>query len=468
MIDTSRDIIGSSHHVYLIGIGGVGMSALARVLKYQGLQVSGSDARENNTTKQLLTEGIRVYIGQNETRFQDVDTVIYSTAIGTQHLELKTARQMGLKVYHRAEVLSSLLNQAETSIAVTGTHGKTTTSSMVAYVMSQAGRRPTCLVGGDVLNFGTNTILGDKNLWVSEVDESDKSHELYAPNYVILTNLEMDHVDHYAAMQDLESSFLRFLSNLRDPGVVIYSEDDEILDRVVHESGRPHISFGLSTTADYSAQEIKINAFGTEFDFYEAGFFSATVRLSVPGIHNVRNALGVMALLIQMGMDPSEIGNYLSSFRGAKRRLEVKFKTDDVVVVDDYAHHPTEVKASLKALKGVGKKVIAIFQPHRFSRTSHFIKEFSQAFEDADELILTDVYSAGEANLENINVNMICEQVKKNGHPPVITLAKEAITRYLLEHLTPGSIIAFLGAGDIGDIADEFACRFKNNIASKS
>jgi UDP-N-acetylmuramate--alanine ligase len=262
---TDSNLIDNVRRAYLIGIGGVGMSALARVLKHQGLEVSGSDSKESRTTRDLTRAGIRVHIGQSQVGFRDEDLIIYSSAIMPNHIELRAARESGRRVHHRAEVLSSLLNRARTSVAVTGTHGKTTTSSMISFVLAELGKNPTCLVGGDVMNLGTNTVLGNSDLWVSEVDESDKSHELYAPNYTIITNLEEDHIDNYKNLDDLKSSFLRFFENTRNPGLLIYNAEDTVLSKLVLESGKPRLSFGFSEAADFRAERVKMNDFGSEF-----------------------------------------------------------------------------------------------------------------------------------------------------------------------------------------------------------
>jgi UDP-N-acetylmuramate--alanine ligase len=457
-----RDIIGDSRHAYLIGIGGVGMSALARVLKHRGFKVSGSDSKESRTTRDLGRAGIQVAIGQTHVNFHGADLIIYSSAIRAEHMELRAARIAGKKVHHRAEILSCLLNQARTSVAVTGTHGKTTTSSMISFILSELGKNPTCLVGGDVLNLNTNTVLGDSNLWVSEVDESDRTHEMYAPNYAIVTNLEVDHVDNYKGMDDLKDSFRKFFENTRDPGVIIYSCDDKVLTALVEESGKPKISFGFSGDADFSAQNIKFNDFGAEFDLFEAGFFTNRFKLSIPGMHNISNALAALTVLSQLGIDPETVGPVLSRFKGAKRRLEIKWESQGHVVIDDYAHHPTEVMASLRALKAVGKRVTVVFQPHRFSRSLYFSREFGLAFRDADEVILTDIYGAGEENPDNISVRCIYQEVVASGHEGVRMLPKSQILEYLANRPDPAGIVAFVGAGDIGELADELANRYKN------
>ncbi len=455
-----EDYIGKSGHAYLIGIGGVGMSALARVLKHRGLRVSGSDKKANHTTAQLQQEGIQVHIGQERPVLEDSDIVIYSSAINQEHPEMKAARSAGVKIYHRAQILSSILNQAKTSVAVTGTHGKTTTSSMISLVLAELGKNPTCLVGGDVLNLGTNTVLGDLDLLISEVDESDQTHELYAPNYAIMTNLEEDHLDHYKDLDELKQSFTTFVSQLRNPGMAVYSAEDAALSAIVRESGKPAISFGFSDTADFAAANIQMHSFGSEFDLLEEGFYAGHFKLSVPGHHNIANALAAIAVLIQLGIDPEQIASALCRFKGARRRLEIKFESRDLVVIDDYAHHPTEVKASIRALRSMGKHLTVVFQPHRFSRTKHFCRDFGRAFDEADDVILTDIYSAGEKNDEQVGIQSIYNEIVAWGHGSARVVEKNKIIQHLVAQ-APHGIVAFLGAGDIGEIADEFANRFK-------
>ncbi len=461
-------LLSEGNHVCFIGIGGVGMSAVARVLRHLGLSVSGSDSRRGKMTEALESEGISVYVGQKEAHLSDVDFVVYSSAIPQDHLELKLAREMGIPIFHRAQVLSALFNRAETSIAVTGTHGKTTTTSMISLVLANLGKNPTCLVGGDVINFKTNTLLGQNRYWVAEADESDKSHELYAPNYAVLTNLEQDHVENYPQFSDLVQSFERFLARAVFPGAIIYYHGDEALRKLVERSGCPRVGFGLTPDADFSAANIRYHDFGSTFDLLENGFYSGTLNLTVPGQHNVLNALAAVALLAQLGFGLDEISGPLAEFRGARRRLEVKFNSQDMVVVDDYAHHPTEVRASIDALRQMGKRLTVVFQPHRFTRTRYFFKEFGEALCSADDLILTEVYSAGELNTDGSGVDLIYREILgAAGHPDVRVLHKKEVSDFLSgRKKTEPSVVAFLGAGDIGEVADEFASRYKNISAA--
>ncbi|MBI3317199.1 MAG: UDP-N-acetylmuramate--L-alanine ligase [Candidatus Omnitrophica bacterium] len=457
-----EDLIGNTRRVYLIGIGGAGMSALARILKHRGIEVAGSDRVENRVTRELAASGITVHLGQNETHFQSGDLVIYSSAIKKEHLELKAAVEAHMKVCHRAEILASLFNRSSTSIAVTGTHGKTTTTSMIAFVLSELGKNPTCMVGGDLLNLGTNTLCGDPQLWVAEVDESDQTHELFAPHYGIVTNLEEDHMEHYGDLEALKASFTTFISHFRNPGLVIYSSEDQALQELVRQSAKPALSFGWNEAADFSARAVEQTAYTSKFELWEAGLFVTDVRLSVPGRHNIANALAAFALLFQLGLEASEIVPVLERFRGARRRLEIKWSSPQISVIDDYAHHPTEVKASLEALRSLGEPLTVIFQPHRYSRTLHLYREFGHAFDAADQVILTEIYSAGEANPGNVDVNLIYRQVRESGFKDVQMMEKDKIISNLLSRTNLRGVVAFLGAGDIGEIADEFANCVKN------
>lgn len=463
MTSVRETILDPSRRIYLIGIGGVGMSALARVLRHRGYEVAGSDLSENQWVRELRGHGITVHVGQKENFLEPRDLVIYSSAISEDHPERVWAQERGLPVLHRAQALASLMHQAETSIGVTGTHGKTTTTSMISFVLSETGRHPTCLVGGEIMNVGSNTLLGGNEFFVTEVDESDRSQQYYAPNYAVLTNLEEDHMDHYADLEDLKHCIARFLSNMTNPGLVVYSAEDPVLRELVPASAQPRLSFGLSPEADVSAQNIQLEGFHSEFDLFQNGFFASRVLLSVPGVHNVLNALGAITVLLEMGLDLDEILDALFRFRGARRRLEVKLELDRMVVIDDYAHHPAEVEASIRALTRLGKQVTVVFQPHRFSRTRYLGRSFGNAFREADELILTEIYGAGEKNPDNVTSELIYEAVREAKHPSVKMVPRDGVADYLLSRNLKEGVIAFLGAGDINEVADEFTRRIKNS-----
>lgn len=455
-IDT-QNILTRAKRIYFVGIGGVGMSAIARVLKHQGYEVMGSDMRQSATTDALQREGIEVRFVFSESDLDQVDLIVYSTAIPKNDPAMLFAEKHGIAMVHRAQMLAGLLNDAMTSVGVVGTHGKTTTASMISYILSELNRQPTCLIGGDLLNLNTNTLLGSPDLWVAEVDESDRSHELYHLNYAILTNLEQDHVENYKNMQALEESFKKFLGNMKNPGFIIYNGEDALSAKLVKESGRASLSIGLDESYDFGAADIRMTPFGSQFTLYEVGFPVCRVELGLPGKHNISNALGAIALLTQMGLDLDEVCETISGFRGARRRLEVKGIVGESVVVDDYAHHPTEVAASLNALRQMNKKITLVFQPHRFSRTAFFYKEFAMALNGADRIILTDIYSAGELNPDDIKVQLIHDELLKLQHRDVAVVARDSIMSHLNDHAHFDGVIAFLGAGNIGEVADECA-----------
>lgn len=456
-----KSLLDPKRRIYFIGIGGVGMSALAKVLRHRGFEVAGSDRLENRSVRELKQLGITVYVGQEESFVQDRDLVVYSSAIRPHHPERVMAEQKGLPILHRAQALASLLNEAKTSVAITGTHGKTTTSGMISFVLAETGRHPTCLVGGEMVNLGTNAILGGDEYFVSEVDESDGSQEFYVPHYTVLTNLEDDHMDHYTHMENLKSAMSRFLSSSQDPGLVVYGAEDPVLRELVPATGKPRLSFGLTPQADFYAERIRLEGFHSEYELFHEGFFEGRVLLSVPGIHNVINSLGAIAVLLELGLDLDEILEALFRFRGARRRLEVKLDLDRTLVIDDYAHHPAEVAASIRALSGLGRHLTVVFQPHRYSRARQLARQFGQAFDGANDLILTEIYGAGEENPEQVTSEIIYESLLEAKHPSARIMPRGSVIEHLLGRNSQDGIIAFLGAGDIGEVAEEFAKRLR-------
>ncbi|HRK61135.1 MAG TPA: UDP-N-acetylmuramate--L-alanine ligase [Candidatus Omnitrophota bacterium] len=458
-----QTLFGKVRSVYLVGIGGAGMSGLARILKIQGFEVAGSDRKVTPILEQLQSEGIHVHIGQQAPGFTHADLVIYSTAIAQDHIEMKYAREKGIRICHRAEALAAVFNQAETSIAITGTHGKTTTSAMVSFLLAKLGKSPTSFVGSEMLNFGSNVLSGAaNNYFVAEVDESDRTHELFSPNYAIITNLEMDHHESYASMEALGDSFRTFLKRFHFPGLAIHCGDDAFLHQVVKSSGKPSLSYGLQPQNDFSARNIEFRSFGSEFDWYEGDFFLTRIRLSIPGVHNIYNSMGALIVCLQLGFNLEALKEAIFEFRGTRRRLEIKYDCEAVTVVDDYAHHPTEITASLRALQSSGRKVLTVFQPHRYSRVRHLFKEFAGALGEAQEVYLTDIYAAGEQNPDNISIKMIFEEAKKYGIDRITMVKKEDLVPTLLQRRVANEVIAFLGAGDIGEVADEFVSSYRS------
>ncbi|MBI4000115.1 MAG: UDP-N-acetylmuramate--L-alanine ligase [Candidatus Omnitrophica bacterium] len=452
-------LVERGRKVFLIGIGGIGMSAIARILASRGLEISGSDAKKSRMIDKLEAEGIQVAVGHDGSFATRPDWIIVSSAISKTNPDFRRAEELGIPIYHRAEVLSFLTNQV-ISLAITGAHGKTTSSALTSFLMTQAGLRPSCAVGGEILNFGSNVVIGDPHLFVAEVDESDRSQLYFFPDFALITNVDAEHLDVYKDLSDIKGSFKSFIDQVKTTGRVVYCFDDPHLKEIALEAPAGTASYGLNPAADFSAKEVTFNGFSSAYVLFEKGERIDEVRLGIPGVHNVLNSLGVIALLRSFGLPYRQFLKYLPDFRGAGRRLEVKLNRKDLLVIDDYAHHPTEVNATLKAIRELGKRTTVVFQPHRFSRTVHLAGEFSKAFQSADRVLLTDIYSAGEDNPNQVNVSLIYDAVKRNGHPNVQMIKRNEIIDFLVAHRESEETVAFLGAGDIGEIADEFASRF--------
>ncbi|OGX03013.1 MAG: UDP-N-acetylmuramate--L-alanine ligase [Omnitrophica bacterium RIFCSPLOWO2_12_FULL_50_11] len=449
---------------YLVGIGGVGMSGLARVLMGRGLRVSGSDLKRSTTVSLLEKEQIQVEVGHRGELSGSPDFLIISSAISETNQDLVSARALGIPVFHRAEVLAFLTNQA-ISIAVTGAHGKTTSAALASFLLTEAGLYPTCVVGGEVVNYGSNVILGKHHFFVAEVDESDRSHLFFSPDLALITGLDAEHLNTYKDMAGLIRSFVLFVRQVQKLGRVVYCADDPRIAGVIRKFGAKAVSYGLTLSADFSAADIRYDGFHSCYRLQECGKKTGEVELSIPGRHNVVNSLGVIALLRTFGLPYEVFLHLLPRFHGVRRRLEVKLARPEVLVIDDYAHHPTEVRASLSAIEGLRETLTVVFQPHRYSRTAQLAGAFSDAFHDADRLVLTDIYGAGEENREQVSVEVIYEAVKKSGHANVRVIRRDEIIEFLASQMGENETVAFLGAGDIGDIADEFTGRLESTYS---
>jgi len=451
----------SPKNIYLVGIGGVGMSALAKVLRHLGHNVSGSDAKQSPYLDSLIEKGVKITFNQKEPDLKGIDFVVYSSAISDTHPEFIAARKFNIPLYHRAHILSFILNRY-ISVAVTGTHGKTTTSAMISFLLKQLGANPTCFVGSKMRNIGDNVILGDRRIFVAEVDESDGTQAYYTPTYSVMTNLDDDHMDYYQTIDRLIQSFSELAVRTHESGYVVYSHEDEKLRLIMKDLKRSKISYGFSNEADFYAESIAQEGFQTSYRLFHKSKFLSEIVLSVPGRHNVLNSLGTIGLLYSLGYDIELLREHMVKFQGTSRRLEVKYNSPELMVIDDYAHHPTEVLASLAAIKRLGRKMCVVFQPHRFSRTQYLAKAFGEAFNLAEEVILTDIYSAGEKSISNVDAEMIYNEVKASKHPNVQLMSRGKIINYLLRGTKNYGLVAFLGAGDIGELADDFAGRIED------
>lgn len=441
---------------HLIGIGGIGMSGIAQLLLSRGFVVSGSDAKVSRITEELVKNGAGVSIGHSRDNLGSAEVVVYSSAIKDDNPELEEARKRGLKIMKRAEALA-LLMQDETVITVTGSHGKTTTSSLVSYLLLEAGLKPTLAVGGILRNIESNASMGGGSFFVAEADESDGSFLYYNPKYSIITNIDYEHLDYYKSFDNALKAFREFLSRTREDGLAILCSDDHNLREMAKECRGNQVLFGLQDGAQIYPRNIQIKGLSSEFDCFYSSKLVGRFALELGGLHNISNALSVIALGLELGIGSEVIKKALAGYKGSKRRLEVKFRSDDYLLVDDYGHHPTEIKASLAALKNIeSRRLIVVFQPHRFSRTKLLLDEFAVSFELSDQVIITDIYPAGEPPIPGVTGELLCERIKSLGRcKEVIFVHKEEIAARLLGSMKPGDLVVTMGAGDIVKVNDE-------------
>jgi len=453
---------GVNRHYHLIGIGGIGMSGIAQLLLRQGFKVSGSDLKENKITEELKKLGADILIGHNPLNIKGADLVVYSSAIGEDNPEVREAKRQGTPLIKRAEALARLMKD-QTVITVTGSHGKTTTASLVSYLLLQAGFCPTVAVGGVLKNIDTNACLGDGAYFVAEADESDGSFLHYRPKYSIITNIDYEHLDYYKDFRDEIATFSEFINNTQDNGCVFACSDDINLKALFKNYKNKYVLFGLEVGAHIYPKNIRIKGLSSEFDCFYKNKFIDRFYLILGGRHNISNALSVIALGLELGIDLKFIKDTLKHYRGAKRRLEIKFDDKNYLIIDDYAHHPTEIKATLSALKNLKfNRLIAVFQPHRYTRTKLLSEEFGKSFDLADYIIVTDIYPAGEQPQEGVSGKLIYDKIKERlPDKQIYFLPKEEIAPHILKIIKPYDLLITLGAGDIVRICDELVEKFK-------
>jgi len=445
-------------NIHFIGVGGAGMSALARILLDKGYTVSGSDKKMSATAEQLATRGAKIFEGHDAANVNGADAVVVSTAIPENNVEVAAAKSQGIQILHRSDVNAALLNAVK-GIAVAGAHGKTTTTSMIGLILEHGGVDPTIIIGGqvDYLADG-NARLGRGEYLVSEADESDGSFLKLMPHIAVVTNVENDHMDHYGTMDNIKKAFRQFLENTDEKtGTCVLCAENENLREIAKNLSRRVIFYGTSADAEYRAAHIAPEGTGVAFDVEKDGKTLVRVRLNIPGRHNVLNALGSVVTGILCGVSPEKAAEALTRFHGAKRRFETKGRAKGVWIVDDYAHHPTEIMATLKAARQTSpKRLICAFQPHRYSRTQLLRKEFGGAFKDADLLVLTDVYSAGEAPIDGVSGRTIVDAVRETtGQEPEYIELRADVAPYLATVVREGDLVLTMGAGDICRTGEE-------------
>ncbi|MGA9772820.1 MAG: UDP-N-acetylmuramate--L-alanine ligase [Blastocatellia bacterium] len=447
-------------HIHFVGIGGIGMSGIAEVLLSLGenFLVTGSDLKRSAITDHLESIGAKVYEGHRADNAVGADVLVCSSAVRDDNPEVIAARQRQVPVIPRAEMLAELMRLYRHGIAVAGTHGKTTTTSMIAHMMTKTEFDPAVVVGGRVASLGSNARLGRGEYIVVEADESDGSLLLLTPTIGVLTNIDADHLDHFkGGIEEIKECFVKFANSVPFYGAIALCLDDQNVQAVIPQITRRTISYGLAAQADVSAWNIQLDTnFGSQFTVRSFGKEMGHIKLSVPGLHNVYNALAAIAVGLDLSIKFEEIAAALEEFHGAERRFQIKGEKNDVLVVDDYGHHPTEIKATLAAARTAGRRVVALFQPHRYTRTHDLMDDFARSFYGADVLFVADIYAASEDPIEGVNSRVLAEQTERFGHRHVEYIgALAGAAAKLKEVVQPHDLVLTLGAGNVYQAGDE-------------
>ncbi|MBC7229454.1 MAG: UDP-N-acetylmuramate--L-alanine ligase [Actinobacteria bacterium] len=445
--------------VHFIGVGGAGMSAIAVVLLARGVQVSGSDLKESRNTRRLRQMGARIHIGHRPENVEDAGMVVVSSAIPERNVELSRAREKGLEIIPRAAMLGRIMEEGK-GIAVAGTHGKTTTTSMLAMILREAGLDPTYVVGGELNDVGSNAHAGQGEYVVAEADESDGSFLLLRPWAAVVTNLEEDHLDYFASREAIVEHFRRFVSMLPEGGLLVLNGDDPGAAAVLGHTRAREVTFGTGADCTYRCTDICLLKGRSQFVLRAPGGMRREIQLRVPGRHNVLNATAALALALSMGVDADKAARALRRFGGVQRRFQEVESVAGVRLVDDYAHHPSEVLATLEAARNEGaERVVCIFQPHRYTRTASLWEEFGRALALADVVMVTDVYSAGEEPLPGVNGKLIVNAIldADPARQVVYLPQRSTLGEGAASFLRPGDLVLTMGAGDVSQCAAEIA-----------
>ena len=440
---------GKIKRIHFVGIGGIGMSGIAEVLLNMGYEISGSDLGSSATVKRLKDLGANISIGHSAENVDGSGVVVISSAIRADNPEVIRAKEINIPVIPRAEMLAELM-RLRYGIAVAGSHGKTTTTSMTAAVLSYGKLDPTIVVGGKVTAMGTNARLGRGDFIVVEADESDGSFLRLSPVFSVLTNIDEEHMDYYKDMDELEGAFVSFINKIPFYGLSVLCIDCPRVKQISKRFEKRMLTYGFDQEAELRAENVKVSGFETTFDVFQKDSPLGSVRLNVPGRHNAQNALGAIAIGMELGMSFEDVTKGLAEFRGIDRRLQIKGKGKGVTVIDDYAHHPKEIEVTLSAVKESHKgRVVVIFQPHRFSRTKLLFDEFVGVLKEADMLYIMDIYSAGEDPIDGITSEKLYESVKQQGQNNIIYLHGDNMITTVVDNLGPGDLVLTLGAGNV-------------------
>jgi UDP-N-acetylmuramate--alanine ligase len=453
-------------HIHFVGIGGIGMSGIAEVLLNLGYKVSGSDMKESDTTERLRSLGGEIAIGHRAENVTTPHVVVISSAVKSDNVEVIAAREQQVPVIPRAEMLAELM-RLKYGVAIAGAHGKTTTTSMVSTVLAAGGIDPTVVIGGKLNSLGTNAKLGQGEFLVAEADESDGSFLKLSPTIAVVTNIDAEHLDYYKDIDEIKAAFLTFINKVPFYGVAVLCLDQPHIQALIPKVEKRYQTYGMSTQADYQAKDISLRPLGSTFRVLHHSEDFGMFELAVPGVHNIANSLAAIAVARELEVEVDTIRKALREFSGVQRRFQIKGEAGGIIVVDDYGHHPTEVRATLAAAAaGLERRVVVVFQPHRYTRTRHLLEEFFTAFNQADKLIILDIYAAGEKPIPGISGQALYEGIKKHGHKDVTYFPdRETVAEHVASQLKKGDLLITLGAGDVWKIGEQVVEGLKHGLS---
>jgi len=446
--------------IHFVGIGGIGMSGIAELLLQLGYEISGSDQRLTDVTRRLQDLGAVVFEGHRAEQVAGADAVVYSSAVSVDNCEVRRGLDLKIPVIRRAEMLGELMRM-QFGVGVAGTHGKTTTTSLIGHLLTEAGLAPTLITGGKVHELGTSMQLGAGEYLVAEADEFDRSFLRLFPTVAVITNVEADHLDTYGELSSMVDAFVEFANKVPFYGAVVVCLDDSGVRNLIPRIDRALVTYGLTGQADVRADAITFDRLGSRFTVSWRGTELGEITLGVPGVHNVRNALAALGVGLHLDLDPAVLLSALGTFSGVARRFDVRADAHGVMVVDDYAHHPTEVAATLAgARNGFDRRIVAVFQPHLYSRTRDFADEFGAALLDSDLLVVTDIYPAREEPIPGVTGELVAEAARDQGHRDCFYLPDSGeIPEWLAARVCAGDLVITMGAGDIWQVARAYAAR---------
>jgi UDP-N-acetylmuramate--alanine ligase len=444
------------YHIHFVGIGGIGMSGIAELLINLGYTVSGSDLQLSDITTSLEASGAAIHKGHAAANIQDADVVVISSAVKASNAEVLAARQLGTPVIPRAEMLAELM-RLKYSVAIAGAHGKTSTTSIVSAVLAEGGLDPTVVIGGKLKSIGANALLGQGDFIVAEADESDGSFLKMSPAIAVVTNIDREHLDHYADLTDIKNAFLQFIQRVPFYGLAVLCLDNEHIQKLIPSIKNRYITYGMNSQADVQVKNIQFEGLKSRFETYFQGDRLGQINLNLSGYHNIANAMAGIAVGLELDIPFTVIKSALEKTEGVQRRLEIKGEQNGVTVVDDYGHHPTEIKATLQALNDSwpDRRKVVVFQPHRYTRTQALFDDFTRSFYQSDVLFVLPIYAAGEAVIAGVNGHDLCDGIMAHGHKEVIcTNGIDATLEQLQGVLRSGDILLTLGAGDVWKVGE--------------